>query len=175
MFDTYLTVVGVVITNLDRRRVESTGATVVNFRVASTSRRFDRESGAWTDRETLFLGVTCWRQLAENVFQSLYKGDPVLLTGRVYSRSFTTADGTKRWTYEMDAASVGHDLGRGVSSFVRNQRASAADLAAVTSELTGTVEDPLDADGGPELAGAPDATERDQAERDEAERMAGVA
>jgi single-strand DNA-binding protein len=143
MFDTYLTVVGVVITNLDRRRVESTGTTVVNFRMASTSRRFDRESDTWTDRETLFLRVTCWRQLGENAYQSIYKGDPVVVSGRVYSRSFTAADGAKRWTYEMDASSVGHDLSRGVSSFVRNQRGGAADLSAVTSELVGTAEDAL--------------------------------
>jgi single-strand DNA-binding protein len=187
MFDTYLTVVGVVITNLDRRRVESTGATVVNFRVASTSRRFDKESGAWTDRETLFLGVTCWRQLGENAFQSLYKGDPVVVTGRVYSRSFTTTDGTKRWTYEMDAAAVGHNLDRGVSSFVRNQRANAADLAAVTSELAGTVEDPLEAGGvpgsehEPEPEGAPHDADRlaivaaAEARAGATERMVGAA
>lgn len=173
MFDTHLTVVGVVITNLDRRRVESTGATVVNFRMASTSRRFDKESGVWTDGETLFLRVTCWRQLGENAFQSLYKGDPVLVTGKVYSRSFTATDGSKRWTYEMDATTVGHDLSRGVSSFVRNQRASAADLPAVTSELAGTVEDPL---GDAGVEDVPDELDPPAGVgADTAERMAGAA
>jgi single-strand DNA-binding protein len=149
MFDTFLTVVGVVITNLDRHRVESTGNTVVNFRLASTSRRYDRSNNTWTDRETLFIRVACWRQLAENIFQSVYKGDPVMVTGRVYTRSYLAGDGTRRWTYEMDASAVGHDLARGVSSFVRNQRAGAPELAAAVTALAGTAEDPLSPEGDP--------------------------
>jgi hypothetical protein len=35
--------------------------------VASTSRRFDSEQGGWVDNATLFVTITCWRALAENV------------------------------------------------------------------------------------------------------------
>lgn len=74
MFDTTLTVVGMVISNPERRRTENTGSSVTNFRIASTSRRFDRATEKWTDRDTLFLKITCWRQLGNNVFNSVYRG-----------------------------------------------------------------------------------------------------
>ena len=47
---------------------------MVNFRIASTE-RFKGEGG-WQDGDTLFMTVTAWRGLAENVAESASKGDP---------------------------------------------------------------------------------------------------
>jgi single-strand DNA-binding protein len=84
--------------------------------VASTSRRFDREHQRWIDNATLFVNVTCWWAMAENVAFSVHKGQPVVVTGRYYSREYELNE-TVRVSYELEANAVGHDLTRGTSEF----------------------------------------------------------
>ncbi len=121
MNDTYLTISGNVVDDPKLRRTTTNGVPVVTFRVASTSRRRDAETGEWSDRDNLFVNVTCWRTLATNVSQSLFKGQPVVVHGRFYSRQYTKDEAT-RVTYEIDAISIGHDLSRGVSTFTKALR-----------------------------------------------------
>lgn len=120
MNDTVMTIVGNLVDE-PRLRVTKNGHSVANFRVASTSRRFDREANAWTDNATLFVTVTCWRSLAENVYSSLHKGQPVVVSGRYYMREYTVEEAT-RTAYELEATAVGHDLTRGVAEFKRSTR-----------------------------------------------------
>lgn len=119
MNDTYLTISGNVVDEPKLRKTTTNGVTVLTFRVASTSRRRDAETGQWGDRDTLFVNVTCWRSLATNVADSVFKGQPVVVHGRFYSRQYTK-DEITRVTYEIDAISVGHDMARGVSAFKKN-------------------------------------------------------
>ena len=106
--ETRVTVAGRVSTDVSTRTTVE-GATVANFTVASNERRYDRDSGTWVDRETLFLRVTCWRKLAEGVAASLGKGDPVVVAGRLVAKKFDV-DGLQRTAIEMEATSVGPDL-----------------------------------------------------------------
>jgi single-strand DNA-binding protein len=119
MNETTMTIVGNVLTEPESRRLEESRQLVTNFRVAATSRRYDRHQERWVDGDTLRLRVTCWRQLAENVMRCVHVGDPVLVTGRLSSRNWETEDHVKRVTYELEAASVGHDLSRGRGKFAR--------------------------------------------------------
>ena len=111
MFDTYLTVIGNVVSP-PRMRLTKSGHSVTNFRIASTSRRFDSEKGTYVDNSTLFVNVTCWRGLAENVASSILKGQPVVVSGRYFQRDYTVNE-TVRVAYELEAVAVGHDLSRG--------------------------------------------------------------
>ncbi|PZS30303.1 MAG: single-stranded DNA-binding protein [Pseudonocardiales bacterium] len=115
MFDTYMTIVGNVV-DAPRMRLTKSGHAVTNFRVASTSRRFDTEHQRYVDNCTLYVNITCWRATAENVAFSVHKGQPVLVTGRFYSREYELNE-TKRISYELEASAVGHDLTRGTSEF----------------------------------------------------------
>ncbi|MBL7260376.1 single-stranded DNA-binding protein [Paractinoplanes lichenicola] len=121
MFDTNLVVVGNVLAAPEWRRFESSGSVVANFRIASTARRFDRESNSWVDGNSLRVRVTAWRKLAEGVISSISVGDPVIVYGRLYTRDWKDDDGNPRITYEMEAYSIGHDLARGQGSFTRNR------------------------------------------------------
>jgi len=121
MFDTVVTIVGNAITMPEWRRVEKTGALVTHFKVASNSRRFDRDAKRWIDGDSLRVRVNCWRRLAEGVASSVKVGDPVIVTGRLYTRDWTTPEGQHRVMYEMDAMAVGHDLARGRGKFERNR------------------------------------------------------
>lgn len=121
MNDSMLTVCGNVLAPPTWRRTTRTQSMVANFKIASTSRRFDRESGGWVDGDSLRLRVNCWRRLAEGVVQSVAVGDPVVVVGRLYTRDWTDADGGRRVSYELEAVSVGHDLARGTATFTRSR------------------------------------------------------
>ncbi|MFY1636678.1 single-stranded DNA-binding protein [Solwaraspora sp. WMMB335] len=131
MFDTYVTVVGNVLTTPEWRRTTQTNTLVANFKVASTSRRLDRENNRWVDGNSLRVRVNCWRKLAEGVASSIMLGDPVVVVGRLYTRDWVDGDGNSRLQYEMEAVAVGHDLARGRGRFMRNRPTLA------TSEVNG--------------------------------------
>ena len=135
MFDTNLVVVGNVLTPPEWRRITSTGSLVANFRIASTARRFDRETGRWVDGNSLRVRVTAWRRLAEGVASSITVGDPIVVYGRLYSRDWKDEKDNNRVSYEMEAFSIGHDLARGRAKFFRTKAAQA------TSEIEGADSD----------------------------------
>ena len=58
MNETFVTVVGNLVDDPKLRTIEA-GQDVAGFRVASTSRRFDRESQSWIESGQLFLAVSC--------------------------------------------------------------------------------------------------------------------
>ncbi|MDT4991467.1 MAG: single-strand DNA-binding protein [Actinoplanes sp.] len=121
MFDTNIAVIGNVLTAPEWRKTSNSGHLVANFRVASTSRRLDRETGRWVDGNSLRVRVVCWRKLAEGIAASLAVGDPVVVTGKLYTRDWTDSENNARTTYEMEAVAVGHDLSRGRGRFYRNR------------------------------------------------------
>jgi single-strand DNA-binding protein len=121
--ETVLTICGNVATPVRFVRTEHDLA-IASFRIASTDRRFDRNSG-WVDGETNFLTVTCFRALAENVASSVAKGQPVIVTGRLRVRTWKKEE-RQGLSVEVEASGVGHDLARGTSMFRRAERPAAA-------------------------------------------------
>ncbi len=117
-----------------RFRITTRGISSVTLRVACTPRWVDRETGEWTDGETSFVTVLCWRTLADNVAKCLHKGEPVLVKGRLHVRPYEK-DGASRLAVEIEASSVGHDLARGVASFQRPRRPAAENAAAGNGTL----------------------------------------
>jgi single-strand DNA-binding protein len=130
VFDTNIVIVGNVLTAPEWRKTSNTGHLVANFRVASTSRRLDRETGRWVDGNSLRVRVVCWRKLAEGVAASLTVGDPVVVSGRLYTRDWTDNENNPRTSYEMEAVTVGHDLARGRGRFYRNRPAPTSGVDA---------------------------------------------
>lgn len=122
MHDTIMTITGNLVDAPKLRRTKN-GHCVANFRVASTPRRFDRETQQWVDGDTLFVTVAAWRALGENCARSLGKGMPVIVTGRYYQREYTV-DEALRTAYELDATAVGPDLSRGVTTFEKVTRSA---------------------------------------------------
>lgn len=100
---------------------------VASFRVGSTPRRV--RDGKWEDGETLWYAVKAWRRLATNLGESLRVGDPVVVCGRLEAESWTGQDGQTVTRYVVVANSVGHDLSRGTSTFVRPARPEEAKSA----------------------------------------------
>jgi single-strand DNA-binding protein len=104
-----------------RSRETSNGVPQASMRVAWTPRWIDRTSGEWSDGNTSFVTVVCWRRLAVNVATCIRRGDPVLIKGRLSVRSYEDKDGNSRLAIEVEASSIGHDLSRGVATFQRTR------------------------------------------------------
>ncbi|MEU4801552.1 single-stranded DNA-binding protein [Actinosynnema sp. NPDC023587] len=107
--ETTITVVGNLTADPELRFTQS-GAAVAGFTVASTPRTFDKASGEWKDGEALFLRCNVWRQVAENVAESLTRGSRVVVTGRLRQRSFETKEGEKRTVIELEVDEIGPSL-----------------------------------------------------------------
>lgn len=126
-----ITLAGNVVADPELRFTNSNIA-YITFRVAASERKKD-DQGNWVDGETTFLKVTAWRQLAENVAESVLKGTAVIVTGRLKSRSVDQPDGTKQTYFDLDADSVGVDLSRASAKVTRTVKASNASYAGAAS------------------------------------------
>jgi single-strand DNA-binding protein len=108
MADSSITIVG----NLTRDpeiRYTANGAAKASFGVAVSRRWQNRQTQEW-DEQTSFFNVVCWREMAENVAESLGKGSRVVVTGRLEQRSWETENGEKRSVVEIVADDVGPSL-----------------------------------------------------------------
>lgn len=94
-------------------------ATVATFRVGSTPRRFSKKENSWADGETSWYTVNAWRALGRHCLSSLSTGDPVVVHGRLQAQVWTDAEGHAHQTMVVEAISVGHDLGKGTSTFLK--------------------------------------------------------
>lgn len=119
----------------------------VNFRVVATQRRLDRETNTWVEAGEYGVNVVCWRALARGVAGSLHLGDPVLVVGRIAERHYE-AGGEKRYTTDVTASFVGHDLSKGRSTFKRFPRNGSATQGA--GDSSGTAGDPDTAEAAKE-------------------------
>jgi single-strand DNA-binding protein len=102
--------------------VVATGTKVTSFRLGSNTRRLDKTTNEWVTTESLFLTVNCWRQLGDNVFASLHRGDLVDVRGRLRQREYDDKDGKKVTVFELEAYAVAPDLGRYIVTMARPPR-----------------------------------------------------
>src|SRR5665213_1455758 len=98
--------------------VTAEGLPITTFRLASTRRRFNRETKTWENGSTNWFTVSAYRQLAANVAACVTKGDPVIVSGRLSVWEWEN-DERSGITVEIDAEAIGHDLAWGSTAFSR--------------------------------------------------------
>ena len=119
-----VTVVG----NLTREpelRYTPSGAAVAKFGLA-VNRSYTNRNGEKVE-DTSFFNVNAWRQLAENVAESLSTGTRVIVSGRLQSRSWETEDGQKRTVVEIEADEVGPSLRWATAAVTKTTRGGPGD------------------------------------------------
>ena len=80
----------------------TSGISVCRFTLA-VSRRFTNSEG---ERETDFINVVVWRNLADNCHKFLRKGSKAAVVGNIQTRSYDAQDGSKRYVTEVVAEEV---------------------------------------------------------------------
>jgi single-strand DNA-binding protein len=160
MNDIYVTLSGNVAAD-PRQFSLSDGSRVTSLRVATSRRYVDRQTQEWHNTPPVFFAVRCYRALADNVAQSVQRGQPVVVHGRLRIREYER-DGQRRFMAEVEASSVGHDLKWGITSFEKPIRVTSAPLMRDTDreELEGST---LDWEQGGETppTSTPDSTATD--------------
>ena len=106
-FDNTVTVIGNVTRDPELRYLTS-GTALATFGIAWNNRYKDRNGEQVED--TSFFDVTCWRELADNVSESISKGDRVIVYGKLDQRSWETQEGEKRSKVEITADEVAPSL-----------------------------------------------------------------
>lgn len=86
-------------------RFTPSGVAMAKIRFA-VNKRYQNRDGEWQE-ETSFFGGTCWRDMAENVAESLQKGLRVIVIGELQQRSWETQEGDKRSIVEVDIKEIG--------------------------------------------------------------------
>ena len=95
----YVTLVGFVAT--EPRLNAFDDGDVANLRIGSTNSWVDRETGEWRNGETSFDSVRCKRSLAHNAKSSLRKGQPIVVAGKLRTRSYQDRNGVQRFDVEV--------------------------------------------------------------------------
>jgi single-strand DNA-binding protein len=102
-------------------RFTPSGAAVANFGLAVNRRWRNQQTNEW-EEQVSFFDVVCWRELAENVAESLTKGTRIMVSGRLDQRSWETQDGEKRSKIEVVADEIGPSLRWATAQVTRNER-----------------------------------------------------
>jgi single-strand DNA-binding protein len=103
------------------------GVAVTSLRVGSTPRTFNRTTSQWEDGETVWVRCTAWRDLAENIANSLSKGTRVIVSGRLKPASaYQAASGEARASIELDIEEIGPSLLRATASVTQRAREGGA-------------------------------------------------
>jgi single-strand DNA-binding protein len=126
MADNSVTLVGNV-TRDPELRYTAGGAAKAVFGLAVNRRWQNRTTQEW-EEQVSFFNVVAWREMAENVAESIAKGARVVVTGRLEQRSWETENGEKRSVIEVNADDIGPSLRWATAQIARNERKGGGDF-----------------------------------------------
>lgn len=104
---TQITVIGNLTADPELRFTTSDVA-VVNFSVAENKRV--QKNGEWIDGDPVFHNIVAWRQLAENVAETLSVGNRVIVHGELETSTWEDIDGNRRTKFQINARAIGAEL-----------------------------------------------------------------
>lgn len=125
-------------------RFTQSGKAVARLRIVAADRRKNEHTGEWEDADTLWLDVTAFDKLAENVCESLVKGDLALVHGKLRTEEWNDRDtNQKRSKISMIADSIGPSLVFRVTPHGGGQRSAPRErLANPVNAAYGGADDP---------------------------------
>lgn len=109
-----ITIVGRVATEPTHIRTDS--YVITDFRVATDRGYWNGAKKEWVDQGSNFYSISTYRSLAENVYGSIHKGEPVIVTGKLQVKEWVNGE-KKGKDIEIVADAIGHNLSRGKSQF----------------------------------------------------------
>ncbi|WP_309113807.1 single-stranded DNA-binding protein [Saccharothrix sp.] len=162
------------------------GYSRANFRMLTRERRWDADNREWVDGNHMFLSVTCWRDLADNVKASLAKDDPVVVAGKLTVKELPEGSRYRQFI-DVEAYAVGIDLTKCAAAITKPQATPAtpargkrpAKPPEPDNPATPTPPAPTPPAAGPPTAGPPTAgpptvaTQRKEGEVSRARRKRG--
>lgn len=121
MSNTYLTIAGNVTAPPELKFGKTSGLPFTRFRVAVNSGRWDKEHGAYVQTHTSFIEVIAFGALGLNVYESVQKGNPVVVHGRLRVEDWDNGE-RRGTTVRIHADQIGFDMTFGQGSFTKVTR-----------------------------------------------------
>jgi len=104
---TAVTIIGNIASDIDLRFTNG-GKAVANFSIAENNRV--KKDGEWVDGEPTFWRCSLWDSAAENLTESLTKGQRVIAHGEAKQRTYDAKDGTQKTVIEVTVTEIGASL-----------------------------------------------------------------
>ena len=120
MPDNTITIAGNITRDPELKFLNS-GQASVKLSVAVNRRWQNRQTQEW-EEATSFFDVVCWREMAENVSESITRGARVMVAGRLEQRSWETQEGDRRSKVEVVADEIGPSLRWATAQITKNER-----------------------------------------------------
>lgn len=98
------------------------GVAVARFAVVTSRNVKDRQTGEWTETGTTFWECAAFKQLAENVAESLEKGTAVIVQGYAAQDEWETREGEKRRSMKVTCDDVAASLRFGSAKVTKSNR-----------------------------------------------------
>ncbi|MEU3847165.1 single-stranded DNA-binding protein [Micrococcus terreus] len=117
----YITIRGRLTADPELRFGQSGGA-IASFTIAANARKFDKSANEFKDKDAIFWRCSAFRDMAENIAESLVKGSAVVALAELESRSFETREGEKRTVTEAKIEAIGPDLRYATAKVTKAQR-----------------------------------------------------
>lgn len=103
-------------------RFSAQGVAVASFTVVTSRRVKDQATGEWSDADTTYWDCKAFKQLAENIGDSLDKGMEVMVVGRAVQESWEDKQtGAKRSKIAVRVDEVGPSLRRATAVVTKAQ------------------------------------------------------
>lgn len=113
----------------------SDGKPWAKVRAVSKERRRTQE-GTWEDGETCFIDIITYGGPANNLVESISKGDPFVVTGRLIMREWETNEGRKMTAYSIRAEDIGTSIRFAPARTHRTQESMRTQAAAFIPDIT---------------------------------------
>lgn len=97
------------------------GKPYARLTIADAPRHKD-QNGNWQDGETLFQHCTAWGTIAENITDSLTKGNRVTAHGTLRANKYTDKNGVERYSTDLQIDEIAPSLKWATAKPVRNQQ-----------------------------------------------------
>lgn len=140
---TQITIIGN-LTDAPELRFTPQGKAVANFTVAVSKRV--KDGNDWKDGLSSFYRCSLWDAAAENMTESLVKGQRVIVVGEIAQRSYETNTGDKRSVFEVTAQEVGPSLKWATATVVKKAAGKPPSFNAGGSKRPTQADDPWTSD-----------------------------
>lgn len=105
-------------------RFSPSGMAIGTIRLVANSRK-KNDAGEWVDDKVVWIRATAFKSLAENMVETLQKGDLCNAAGRLQTNQWETQEGEKKSVTEMVLDSIAPSLAYRSARIDRTQRQQA--------------------------------------------------
>jgi single-strand DNA-binding protein len=103
-------------------RFSPSGMAVAKFTIVTSRRTKNEATGEWADADTTFWDCAAFKQLAENIAETLQKGMEVVAIGRAVQENWEDKQtGAKRSKVSVRIDSIGPNLSRATAKVAKAQ------------------------------------------------------